>query len=201
MGKGKLVVIEGIDGCGKSTLVRNICEKHPNFVSFAVPQKDTELGKLIRKCNAEGNANSNELALMNTIDKLDLVPKIHEELNQGKNVVLDRWYLSQFIYNKPTIERLETILLDKIIESLSIDLQIYLDISVDLAIERINKRGEAKDIFEEREYLQRNIDGYRSYIGTVDIEKQKIVVIDADIEPEMVLSVASHVMYEEGFEL
>ena len=198
--RGKVIVIEGIDGSGKSTLVKNICEKYHNFVSFAVPQRENELGKLIRECIMKGNATQNELALMNTLDKLELVSLINDELNKGNNVILDRWYISQLIYNQCTITGLSTILLNKIVEAIDIDLQVYLDISIDMAIDRIAKRGEQKDTFEQRDVLEKNISAYKDYISKSDFNERKIVAVDGDMEPEVILSIVSHIMYDEGFE-
>ena len=102
---GKFIVLDGPDGCGKSTqvkqLVQWVAQQGVEVVTYRDPG-DTRIGELIREILL-----SPEHDVMSTRTELLLymasraqlwAEKIHPALEQGQCVVLDRWLSSTCAY-------------------------------------------------------------------------------------------------------
>lgn len=143
MSKRINIVIEGIDGSGKSSQVERLRELY-GFSTEAFPKHDG-LGKEIRELLKKGKTDNRTLAILNTAEKL-----LYAENDTKKDgvVVFDRWLMSQLAYNDFILPSLNTpddsLLIESVIDAVDIDLYIYIDIPVEVAIERINGRNEEK---------------------------------------------------------
>jgi len=107
--KGKLIVIEGPDGVGKTTLVNEIINDF-NFYKFSFPGKECEgtLGsnvyklhhKMIDKEIIFSEELNTVLQALHVAAHLDLIKTfILPLLRSGKNVVLDRYWWSTQVYS------------------------------------------------------------------------------------------------------
>jgi dTMP kinase len=104
--KGKLLVIEGIDGVGKNTqakllheaVVKSTGEPKTLFISFPIYQSDT--GKIIGKyLNGElPGLTRQEIAMLFANDRLAHKNLIMSALEAGYHVVADRYVLSNIVY-------------------------------------------------------------------------------------------------------
>jgi len=100
---GKLIVIDGIDSCGKSTQVDLLCsaldkESIPYIVSHE-PQKDGCVGKLIYELLNSYPLNPYSMALLYTADRADhVIRTIEPALDDGLIVILDRYHCSTVAY-------------------------------------------------------------------------------------------------------
>ena len=101
---GKLFVIEGPDGSGKSTmvshLIERLSEKNIPIEDVALPNPKCVLYKEIRKYLTNTNLNIDTLQSMMIVNMRDcfkrlIIPKIES----GINIILDRWAISTIIYN------------------------------------------------------------------------------------------------------
>ena len=101
-----LISLEGIDGSGKTTLVRNLKKKATNFDLKTYGWRETELGKKLwnllneAKKKKENNLPSNWSYIFLILVAFDeLVKKIIKpNLLENKMVIIDRYLDSTFVY-------------------------------------------------------------------------------------------------------
>ncbi|MDR3206042.1 MAG: dTMP kinase [Candidatus Methanoplasma sp.] len=176
---GIFIVLEGIDGAGKSTL----CERIKEALSaegrrVCVTQEPThdEIGSFIREGRVKGISQAAE-ALLFTADRAVHTERICRMLEDGADVVCDRYFASTIAYqsvnlggrasdadwlwnlNRPIIR--------------TPDLTILLDIDPEKGMERIGVRG-AKSKFEDAGYLS---DVRKAYLELA--EKHSFATVDA----------------------
>jgi dTMP kinase len=105
--RGKLIVIEGIDGSGKRTqvdcLARALRERGVDFTQVSFPQYDGFFGKLVaRFLNGEfgplAAVNPHFSALLYAGDRLESKPSIEASLASGKTVLADRYIASNLAH-------------------------------------------------------------------------------------------------------
>jgi len=108
MERGKFIVIEGIDGSGKTTQVKKI-EKlltHNDFhVHVTRECTDNPIGKLLRNLYLSGKRKCDErvINMLYAADRLDHITNEEDGmlniLNEGIHVLSDRYYLSSLAYD------------------------------------------------------------------------------------------------------
>jgi len=155
-GRGTYVVIEGIDGTGKTELaarlVPPLLRRGHSVSSFRSPTDKFLRSEYARLSKTDAVA----AALCFTVDRAMLRPEIEAALLQGDIVVQDRSFYSALAYLSPGIaverwrefERIEQAI------SLEPDLVLYLDVPVDVAVRRMGESGQT-DAIEDEPYLQR----------------------------------------------
>jgi len=186
--KGKFLVIEGIDGSGKGTLIGAL---RVHLVNEGTPPEDILTtaepttgvhGQRIRKLlRMKGDPHSNSKTLLNLYladRKEHLENEILPALGQGKIVLCDRYKYSTIVYQSAQgLSKRE--LIDAHVGMPVPNLVIVLDLPVEEALKRISSdesRAE-NDIFEQKEFLGRVREGFLA-LGK-DLPKEKITVIDA----------------------
>lgn len=151
MEKGKFIVVEGLDGSGKTTLIENIV----NSLNGIVPIKSLidilPRGKCIRECigNKEHYGNDLSIALLYLSETTRVKDIIEEYLKNGVDVIVDRWFYSTMAYtNNKYID-----IIDNVSKYLpNIDMTIYVDVDIDTIVKRLsNKLGE--DVFTNKDKL------------------------------------------------
>ena len=187
MEKGKLIVLEGIDGSGTSTqakLLYEALQKRNYPVELTSEPSDGAIGNLIRdylkgeQIFSERNLGAHSLALLFAADRLDhLGSRILPWLIRGKVVVSDRYLLSSLAYQSLDCD-LEWI---KIInrEAPPPDLTILLDLPVEISLKRVSQRQLWPELFEKAEIQKRVRENYLRLAREL-YSDQRIVVIDAD---------------------
>jgi len=185
--KGKLIVLEGIDGSGTSTqakLLYEALQKRNYPVELTSEPSDGAIGNLIRdylkgeQIFSERNLGAHSLALLFAADRLDhLGSRILPWLIRGKVVVSDRYLLSSLAYQSLDCD-LEWI---KIInrEAPPPDLTILLDLPVEISLKRVSQRQLWPELFEKAEIQKRVRENYLRLAREL-YSDQRIVVIDAD---------------------
>lgn len=107
MGRGKLIVIEGIDGAGKGTqaelLARAFEQRGIPFVRFSFPKYESSFGRLIaRFLNGEFGplpaVDAHFSALLYAGDRFEAKPELERALNAGRAVLLDRYIASNLAH-------------------------------------------------------------------------------------------------------
>ncbi|KTC88998.1 dTMP kinase [Fluoribacter dumoffii] len=199
---GKFIVIEGLEGAGKSTAISIILELLENRQIQTVTTREpggTVIGELLRDVikNPKYHEildNRSELLLLYTA-RIQLVEEvIKPALRQGIWVIADRFELSTMAYqgggrglDQEMIQRLSSFAL----EGLQPDLTLYLDISPEEGMKRVKLRGE----FDRIE--QQSIDFFHrvhaSYINHVS-KDSNAVMIDARCPLDDVQRAIQHVM-------
>lgn len=103
---GKLIVIEGPDGLGKTTLALRLAESVPNGVYYAFPGKEEgTIGQVVYDIHHEPDRFGLTHMLPETRQLLHVVAhiesirtRIRPWLDQGKTVILDRYWWSTWVY-------------------------------------------------------------------------------------------------------
>jgi len=195
MNKGKFIVLEGIDGSGKTTQAKLLCDEL-NFINYksqlSCEPTDRPMGKLLREYLKGGqDAFGIAVAGLFTADRLDhLTHKggVIDTVESGVNVISDRYYFSSYAYNAHDFPVEQIIELNSTCSALKKpDLNIYIDISPETAMKRINENRspDQKELYETAEYLKK----VRSrYMKAIDLlaDCENIVIIDGEDTPENV---------------
>ena len=195
---GKLIVLDGPDGCGKSTQVRMLCQWLLDQGTDAIALRDpgdTEIGERIRKILLSGSSRD-----MDTMTELLLYmacraqlwsQRIKPALQAGRWVVMDRWVSSTCAYQGHAggygIDRVLAIA-ENALERVWPDLTVILDVGVEVAAGRM---GEDLDRIEQRgeDYHQKVQEGFLRLAET----NSGFVVVDARVSVE---AVHEHVVRE-----
>lgn len=155
---GWLVVIEGIDGAGKSTVIRRLAEHCATrglaCITSAEPTRGP-WGMKLRQSMAEGRLSlAEELALFlkDRAEHVDAV--IRPALALGKVVILDRYYLSTAAYQGARGADPEWILTENEKFAPAPDLVLLLDFDPVGGLARIRARGDAPNTFEQLDALR-----------------------------------------------
>lgn len=202
--RGKFIVVEGIDGCGKSTLVSKLRWSIPNVRKFVAPDS-MDLGHTIREILKEGPISARQMAVLFAADRVIQARGILTALEKGDNVLCDRWSLSTWAYQKPYLTESDLPFLRDLceIDGLKPDLTLLLDLPPETAQERLAKRDENRDSFERNMTLQRSV--RLTYLALADSESplaaaSNIRKIDAEQSPVNVYQQALSVLGTElGF--
>lgn len=149
------IVMEGIDGSGKSTATRAL-KDHFESAGKKVVLTAEPTGGNIGKLVAETDDLSPEAeALLFTADRACHTEQIKRWVGEGCIVICDRYFGSTLAYQSAAgmdIEWLKAINSKAIVEP---DLTILMDMDPEEALERVGKRGEEKSRFERLDYQKK----------------------------------------------
>lgn len=157
--RGKLIVFEGIDGTGKSThiqLLKEYLEGRGITVRTSFEPTRGEWGMRVRSAALSGT----RLGVQEEIDCLLRDRREHVEtlilpaLARGEWVLLDRYYLSMMAYQGATGADVQHIRELNEAFAPAPDLALWLDIPVELSMQRIAARGQGTDAFEKRSFQE-----------------------------------------------
>lgn len=188
--RGFFIVVEGIDGTGKTTLARNIYQRLENkgfSAIFTFEPTDGPWGRMLRQSfSAPGRLTSKEELELFIKDRKEHVGKIiRPSLEQGKIVVCDRYYFSTMAYQGA--RGLDPEEIRKTNETFAPvpDLVLLLELDPEEAIKRIREsRGELPDNFEQLEYLKKVAGVFK------DLSAPFVERIDAALPQEKLLNSA-----------
>ena len=155
---GWLVVIEGIDGAGKSTVIRRLAEhcaaRGLECVTSAEPTRG-QWGLKLRQSMAEGRLSLDEELSLFLKDRAEHVESlVRPAMEQGKVVILDRYYLSTAAYQGARGADPEWILAENEKFAPQPDLVLLLDFDPAGGLDRIRARGDAPNTFEQLDSLR-----------------------------------------------
>ncbi len=178
--RGRLIAVEGIDGCGKSTQARLLADSLGAVLTYQFGA--TDVGAVIRRVlldPANHNLNVRAEALLIIADKAQHTAEIVEpELRAGNDVVTDRFTASTLAYQGYgrglDLEDLSA-MMHFATAGTSPDLNVLLRIDPEVAARRL---GPTRDRFEEvgNGFMERVDLGYRSL---ADADPSRWAVIDA----------------------
>lgn len=190
MNKGKFIVIEGLDGSGKTTQTKIVTEKLTargiNVINQAEPTPH-EYGKMCREAlSGRKKCTKSQLALLFTADRIDhnvnAEDGINMHLQRGDTVISDRYYYSTLAYQGVDVGMnwLKSLNLD--CEDIrKPDLCVFLDLTPEKSMERINANRSADEIeiYENLEYLTSIRKRFYNVIDSLK-DSENIAVINAD---------------------
>ena len=159
------IVLEGIDGCGKSIIAKLFRQKfQPENINALIlkdPTKDRKYGIQIRNILSQEKTLSKKISaqLLKYFKKdrlYDIEKRISPSLISGKTVILDRYYLSTSAYQSRNIQEAEDILQDYLLNKkiLAPDILFYDDLPAEDALKRIQARGESNELFDKLNLLK-----------------------------------------------
>ncbi|WP_295617175.1 dTMP kinase [uncultured Methanobrevibacter sp.] len=176
------IVLEGIDGSGKSTqikLLKEWLENNGFNVETITEPTDMEIGRLIREYLARSDADSESmqriLGLLFAADRLMQMDKIESLEKENTVVISDRSFYSSFVYQEPLEWVKELNKYAKVP-----DLVLLLDLDVKKSVDRCDK----KDKFENEAFLTEVKQKYLDLAESYD----NIKIIDANNGPNKVSS-------------
>ncbi len=168
--KGVLIVLEGIDGAGKSTqarlLLKRLRKRGLDAVYFREPSKGKWGREIKRKAKQAASLTPGEELDLFLKDRRDNVEKnLNPALRQKKIVVLDRYYFSTIAYQgargieQNRIRRLNEAFAPRP------DLVFILDLAAREGLARIQGRKKKDKLFERAAYLVKVGRIFRSFKG------------------------------------
>lgn len=137
MKKGKFIVIEGLDGCGKSTISTLLQKNHKAVLLNALPQTIKPWLKTL------GNTKLPEATFSYfTLCNLLKSQEISDLIAAGKNVILDRYFYTSYVYHQEIItEDFPTEIKAFYPSFIQPDLVVFLDVPQAIRQERIGSRA------------------------------------------------------------
>lgn len=185
MEKGKFIVLEGIDGSGKSSQTGPLVAR---LEELGVPCRETReptggpVGSLIRQIfTGRVTADNRVIAALYAADRIDhLVNEVDglcAAIDKGITVVSDRYYFSSYAYHSVDVD------MDWVIGANALSAQllrptltVFLDVPVDTALERIHKNRFVEEIFDGADRLRQTRELYfRAFERLKDVENVAVV--------------------------
>jgi dTMP kinase len=194
MKKNLFIALEGIDGSGKSTQLKLLKEKFEQAghkVYTTCEPTDSPIGKMIRQIfSHKMEADHSTIAALFVADRLDHILNktngLLKMLEDGYTVITDRYYLSSYAYQSAHVD------LNWVIQANSLsagllrpDLNVYIDITPEQSIERINKGRETIELYETLENLRNVHDKYDEVMELLKTD-EKIFITDGNRLPEAI---------------
>ena len=183
--RGLLVVLEGIDGSGKTTqarrLLRRLRRRGREAAFFREPTRG-RWGREIKRLAARAGSATPERELELFVkDRRENVGKnLVPALRAGKVVVLDRYYFSTIAYQGA--KGLDTGRIRRMNEAFAVrpDLVLILDVDAEAGLRRIRGRRTRDELFERADYLVEVARIFRSFRGP------RFVLLDGRGDPRSV---------------
>ncbi len=157
--RGRLLVFEGIDGTGKSTqiqlLAQYLREQGYDVITDFEPTRGP-WGMRVREAAMAGDRLSIDEEINCLLqDRREHVRDVIEPaLARGVWVLLDRYYLSMMAYQGASGVSVEDIREWNEAFATVPDMAFWLDIPLEMAVERMRARGNVADAFEHEPFLQ-----------------------------------------------
>ena len=174
--KGKLIVLEGLDASGKTTQVKLLAEelikRGKKIYLTKNPTREGEIGNLIHRIlQREVKIPPVAIQYLYTADRETQQEEIKEHLKNGEIVIMDRYFWSSVPYGLADLKDLSLekdakiiavaqSLLSQYHKFIIPDYTFYLSIGVDEAMQRLGKMSKIKEIYEEKEVIERVKMGY-----------------------------------------
>lgn len=184
--KGKLIVIEGIDGSGKSTCAKNLTEKLNSInikTIYTFEPTHSHYGAKLRDGMLSEDLEAEEELLLFVKDRKEHIEyMIKPALKEGYFIILDRYFYSSIAYQGAKgidINRIINMHKGFIIKP---DIVFIFHLPIDIALNRIiSKRGIA-DRFENETYLKKVDKIFHSFnepfIYHIDTDKDIKIIND-----------------------
>lgn len=186
------VVFEGIDGAGTSTQMRLLAERDSGKkIAFTAEPTERPTGKFLRQILAgKEKVAPQTAAYLFAADRAEHLwgqGGVVDQTNNGLTVVSDRYLFSNLAYQGVTCgEDLPKTLNSPFPLP---QLLFFFDISAQKSLERVEKRGETKEIYENEKFLNDTASRYRAIISQykkLENSGMRIVELDATLPKEKI---------------
>jgi dTMP kinase len=188
MKKNLFIAFEGIDGSGKSTQVKLLAQRlidngHKVYSTFE--PTDNPVGSMIRNIfKGRITADHKTIAGLFIADRLDHllneVNGIVKKLEEGYTVITDRYYFSSYAYHGTHMKMDWVIQANELsAEILRPDLNIFIDVTPEMSMKRINENRSIMDLYETVENLHAVRKKYFEAFNKLK-DKERVTVIDGN---------------------
>ncbi len=185
--RGKFIVFEGIDGCGKTTQTTMLCDYITNksgkrCLYEREPDSRNVIGAIIRSALYGGVKILPEgMAYLHVADRLEHVAYMMPLLEAGNNIICDRYYISNMAYNSTKDLSVEQVMeLNRPVwEKLQPDLVVFLDITPEETARRRQAERTDSEIYDADETQKRIRNNYLTALDLVEKKGVKVVRVDA----------------------
>ena len=191
---GRFFALEGIDGSGKSTQLKLLAKR---LEEAGVPclttrePTDRPIGKLLRQVlTGQVKCDSRVVAPLFAADRLDHLLNGENGLcaavEQGITVLTDRYYFSSYAYQSVDLPLEWVIQANRpCADLLRPTATLFIDVSPELALERIAQNRESTELFETKDRLTRTREQYFASFR-LEQDREKVIVIPGDREIEAI---------------
>lgn len=177
------IVFEGIDGAGTTTQIKKLKEREEaaRFFFSAEPTK-RETGLFLRRVlKGEVKAEAETAVYLFAADRNEHIfgaEGVKEHTQSGLIEVSDRYFFSSIAYQGMTCG-------DELPKAVNSpfplpEILFFFDIDAEDAMKRIDERGEAKEIFEKKETLEKIAAAYRKIIAEYEKEQSEMKIVRLD---------------------
>lgn len=176
--KGAFIAIEGIDGCGKGTIIKRLtadlydADKNHHIFLTREPFRRDWLKSFLS--TIDPNSRPLEATAYFVKDRLEHCKVFEPMLKKGVIVLSDRYKLSTYAYQMAQgapFEKIHELHKDVAVP----DLTIVIDITADESAKRISAGREQTNAFQDPSFLAKVRD---NYLSVKDRLKEKIVVVN-----------------------
>ena len=186
MERGKFIALEGIDGSGKSTQLGRLVQRLTGLgVDCRATREPTgrPVGALIRQAlTGQIPLDPRVIAALYAADRIDHLVNgedgLLSQVDRGITVVTDRYYFSSYAYHSVDMD------MDWVIRANSVSagllrptLTVFLDVPVEMAMERIRRGRDHKELFEKEDRLRKTRALYFEAFGRLK-ETETVAVVD-----------------------
>ena len=186
--RGLFFALEGIDGSGKSTqlqLLKENLEKAGRPCITTCEPTGGPMGRLLRQVlTGQVRCDSRVVAPLFVADRLDHL--LNEErgickpLQEGIPVPHDRYYFSSYAYQSVDLPLEWVIQANRpCADILRPTATIFIDLSPELALERIARNRESTELFETRDRLTRTREQYFRAFEALK-EEERVIILPGD---------------------
>jgi dTMP kinase len=188
MKKNFFIALEGLDGSGKSTQVTLLAEKLKGLglkIYTTAEPTNSRIGHIIKDIfKHKLEADHRTIAALYAADRLDHLTNktdgILKKMEEGYSVITDRYYFSSYAYHGTHMDIHWVINANSLsADLLRPDLNIYIDISPEESMKRLNKGRDSIELYESTENLKKVKE---KYFEAFDIlrREEKISIVDGN---------------------
>lgn len=190
--KFMFITLEGIDGSGTTTqvaLLAQLLAEEGRSCTTTFEPSNGEIGRLLRDAlqrkvlqhDADG-PDHRMLALLFAADRIDHLRRVVEPaLARGEVVISDRYVHSSLAYQGASLEPRWVDAINA--KARTADLVIWLDVPVEVCLERVTSRGGVREIFESEETLMAV---KQRYEHAMHLRPERVVRVDGQGAPQKV---------------
>ena len=188
MTKNFFIALEGLDGSGKSTQVKLLAEKLKEqglkIYTTAEPT-NSRIGHIIKDIfKHKMEVDDRTLAALYAADRLDHLTNktdgILKKMDEGYTVITDRYYFSSYAYHGTHMDINWVISANSLsADLLRPNLNIYIDISPEESMKRLNKGRDIIQLYESIENLKKVKEKYFESFELLR-EKERISIVDGN---------------------
>ena len=193
--KNLFIAFEGIDGSGKSTQVKLLAEYltqkgHKVYNTFE--PTDSRIGTMIRDIfNHRMEGDQRVIAALFAADRLNHLLNsfdgLLKKLSEGYTVITDRYYFSSYAYHSVHNIDMEWVIQANSMSAdlLRPDLNIYIDISPEVSMERLKKGRNSFEMYETLENQKMVYDKYKEAFDRIG-DAEKVFVTDGNRKTDLI---------------